>query len=99
MKAKYVLVVFAAVLCAGCEKNFFETDSPSAMDVSVFKSTQTTEQAVYAIYNIFGEDKSFRNSLELLLFLSFFIIIFFHLGYFFFNFRYFFIRHGFYFIK
>ena len=63
MKAKYVLVVFAAVLCAGCEKNFFETDSPSAMDVSVFKSTQTTEQAVYAIYNIFGEDKSFRNRL------------------------------------
>ncbi|MCM1035097.1 MAG: RagB/SusD family nutrient uptake outer membrane protein [Prevotella sp.] len=48
---------------ASCEKNFFETDSPSAMDVSVFKSAEMTEQAIGAIYNTFGEDKSFRNRL------------------------------------
>ena len=48
---------------ASCEQDFFETTSPSAMDVSVFKSAEMTEQAIGGIYNVFGEDKSFRNRL------------------------------------
>lgn len=62
---KIIYITLGAMLLtfASCEKDFFETDSPSAMDVSVFKSTDMTEQAVGGIYNIFGEDKSFRNRL------------------------------------
>lgn len=62
---KFIYILLGATLLtlASCEKNFFETDSPSAMDISVFKSTELTEQAIGAIYNTFGEDKSFRNRL------------------------------------
>ncbi|MCQ2343007.1 MAG: RagB/SusD family nutrient uptake outer membrane protein [Paludibacteraceae bacterium] len=63
MKAKYIFCGVLALLLASCEKDFFSTNSPSAMDVSVFKSAEMTEQAVTAIYNTFGEDKSFRNRL------------------------------------
>lgn len=62
-KIIYITLGVAFFLCTSCEDNFFETDSPSAMDVSVFKSTEQTEQAIGAIYNVFGEDKSFRNRL------------------------------------
>lgn len=66
MKKYIYSFALATVLLLGftaCEKNFFETDSPSSMDESVFKSAMTTEQAIGGIYNIFGEDKSFRNRL------------------------------------
>lgn len=63
-KHLYNLVVLVFLLSlAACEEDFFKTDSPSAMDVSVFKSADMTEQAVGGIYNLFGEDKSFRNRL------------------------------------
>ncbi len=53
---KYKLVIAAiAVILASCEKDFFDTDSPSAMDVSVFKSADMVEQTIGGIYNIFGE--------------------------------------------
>lgn len=61
MKAKYFILGALALTLAACEKNFFETESPSAMDEAVFKSADLTEQAIGAIYNTFGEDKSFRN--------------------------------------
>lgn len=64
MKTRYFFILSALTLVmAGCEPNFFETESPSAMNASVFLSPSSTEQAVGAIYNIFGEDKSFRNRL------------------------------------
>lgn len=65
MKTKlYNLVVAASVLLlASCEKDFFDTNSPSAMDVSVFKSAEMVEQTVGGIYNIFGEQNSFRSRL------------------------------------
>ena len=64
MKAtKYIIYSVLALALVGCEKDFFDTESPSAMDVSVFKSTEMTAQAVGAIYDTFGEDKSFRNRL------------------------------------
>ena len=62
-KFKYILLGAFALTLAACEKDFFETESPSAMDEAVFKSADLTEQAIGAIYNTFGEDKSFRNRL------------------------------------
>ncbi len=63
MKAKYLILGALALTLVACEERFFDTDSPSAMDEAVFKSTDLTEQAIGAIYNTFGEDKSFRNRL------------------------------------
>ncbi|MBQ3998991.1 MAG: RagB/SusD family nutrient uptake outer membrane protein [Paludibacteraceae bacterium] len=60
---KYLILGALALTLAACEKDFFETESPSAMDEAVFKSADLTEQAIGAIYNTFGEDKSFRNRL------------------------------------
>ena len=60
---KYIILSFLALTLVACEKDFFETDSPSAMDEAVFKSADLTQQAIGAIYNTFGEDKSFRNRL------------------------------------
>ena len=63
MKTKYIILGALALTLAACEKDFFNTDSPSAMDEAVFKSANQIELAVGAIYNTFGEDKSFRNRL------------------------------------
>lgn len=63
MKAKYLILGALALTLVACEKGFFETESPSAMDEAVFKSADLTQQAIGAIYNCFGEDKSFRNRL------------------------------------
>ena len=63
MKAKYFILSILALSLIACEKDFFETESPSAMDEAVFKSADLTQQAIGAIYNTFGEDKSFRNRL------------------------------------
>ena len=60
---KYIILSLFALTLAACEKDFFDTSSPSAMDEAVFKSADLTEQAIGAIYNTFGEDKSFRNRL------------------------------------
>lgn len=63
MKAKYIILSVLTLTLVACEKDFFETESPSAMDEAVFKSADLTQQAIGAIYNCFGEDKSFRNRL------------------------------------
>lgn len=63
MKAKYFILGALALTLVACEKNFFEPESPSATGTSSFKSALTTEQAIAGIYNVFGEDKSFRNRL------------------------------------
>lgn len=63
MKAKYFILGALALTLVACESDFFGTESPSAMDEAVFKSADLTEQAIGAIYNTFGEDKSFRNRL------------------------------------
>ena len=60
---KYIILSFLALTLVACEKDFFTPDSPSATGTSAFKSALTTEQAVAGIYNVFGEDKSFRNRL------------------------------------
>ena len=63
MKAKYLILGALALTLVACEKDFFTPDSPSATGTSAFKSALTTEQAIAGIYNVFGEDKSFRNRL------------------------------------
>ena len=60
---KYIIMSLFALTLVACEQGFFETESPSAMDEAVFKSADLTQQAIGAIYNTFGEDKSFRNRL------------------------------------
>lgn len=47
---------------AGCD--FFDSKSPSAMDAAtVFSNENSTEQVIAAVYEQFGQDKSFRNRL------------------------------------
>ena len=63
MKAKYFILGALALTLVACEKDFFTPESPSATGTSAFKSALTTEHAIGGIYNVFGEDKSFRNRL------------------------------------
>ena len=64
-KHLYTLTILALMLSFGaCEEDFFKTDSPSAMNPEfVYQSPDRIEQSIGAIYNLFGEDKSFRNRL------------------------------------
>lgn len=63
MKAnKYIVLALSAVVLAGC--NFFDSESPSAMDAAtVFSNENSTEQAIAGVYEQFGQDKSYRNRL------------------------------------
>lgn len=61
-KYQYIAFAFAAVVLTGCD--FFDSKSPSAMDgETVFSNVNSTEQAIAAVYEQFGQDKSFRNRL------------------------------------
>ena len=58
----YIAFAFVAVMLAGCD--FFDSESPSAMDAAtVFSNENSTEQVIAAVYEQFGQDKSFRNRL------------------------------------
>ncbi len=62
MKSKLYIAVFSAVtiLLTGCD--FFETSSVSTLDASeVFNSPVRTEQAIQGVYELFGENNSYRN--------------------------------------
>jgi len=60
---KYIIIIAGLVTLASC-KDFFETDSTSALSSeTVYKSEILSEQAVLGIYDIIGEDKSYRNRL------------------------------------
>lgn len=61
-KYQYIAFAFAAVVLTGC--NFFDSNSPSAMDAAtVFSNENSTEQVIASVYEQFGQDKSFRNRL------------------------------------
>ena len=61
-KYQYLTLAVAAVVLAGCD--FFDSKSPSAMDAAqVFSNESSTEQAIAAVYEQFGQDKSYRNRL------------------------------------
>ena len=58
---KYFLIPAAIVILTGCS-GFFETSSVSTMDASeVFGSSIRTEQAIQGVYELFGENNSYRN--------------------------------------
>lgn len=59
---KYILSGFFAISLVSCE-DFFKTESPSAMDVSVYASTVQTEEVIGGLYDQLGQDKSYRNRL------------------------------------
>ena len=59
---KYIAMAAIAVTMVSCD-DFFDTESPSAMDDVVYKSAIQTEAVITGIYNTFSEDKSYRNRL------------------------------------
>lgn len=63
MKAtKYIMSAAVALSMSAC--NFFESNSPSAVDGSVvFASADSTELVIAAVYEQFGQDRSYRNRL------------------------------------
>ena len=61
-KHQYIVLALAAVTLAGC--NFFDSESPSAMDAAtVYANENSTEQVIAGVYEQFGQDKSYRNRL------------------------------------
>ena len=59
---KYIIIAAVAVALAGCD--FFDSKSPSAMDAeTVFSNANTAEQMIAGVYELFGQDKSYRNRL------------------------------------
>ena len=59
---KYIAIAAVAAVLTGC--NFFDSESPSAMDAAtVFSNVNSTEQVIAGVYDQFGQDKSFRNRL------------------------------------
>ncbi len=58
---KYIILIAAVAIFASCE-GFLSNESPSAMDAStVFSSPINTEQAIFGVYNLMGENNSYRN--------------------------------------
>lgn len=64
MKAYRLLSVGAIALClAGCS-TFFDNSAPSALTAeNIYASPAMTQQAVTAVYELFGEERFFRNRL------------------------------------
>ena len=62
MKAtKYIVMGLAAMMFAGCT-DFFDTNSPSTLDKkTVFSNEERTEMAIYGVYELLGENDSYRN--------------------------------------
>ncbi|MDD3078181.1 MAG: RagB/SusD family nutrient uptake outer membrane protein [Paludibacter sp.] len=59
---KYFIIGLFGLTLLSCE-DFFNTESPSAMDISVYSSTVQTERVIAGIYDQMGQDKSYRNRL------------------------------------
>ena len=61
-KHQYIVLALAAFALAGC--NFFDSESPSAMDAAtVYSNENSTELAIAGVYEQLGQDKSYRNRL------------------------------------
>lgn len=60
---KYIVLGLLSLFLASCE-DFFETNSPSTMDSAIYLSETKTEQVIAGIYNLLGQDKSYRNRLS-----------------------------------
>ena len=58
---KYMAFGIVALMMAGCS-DFFDTNSPSTLDKkAVFSSPERTELAINAVYELMGENDSYRN--------------------------------------
>ena len=58
----YIALVATGMVLTGCD--FFDSNSPSAMDAAeVFSNENSTEQVIAGVYEQFGQDKSYRNRL------------------------------------
>lgn len=58
---KYISLGLVALMAVGCS-DFFDTSSPSTLDKSaVFSNEERTEMAIYGVYELMGEDRSYRN--------------------------------------
>ena len=61
--SKLLWLIAATAMMVSCD-SFLGNESPSAMDAStVFSSANTTEQAIYGVYNLMGANNSYRNRL------------------------------------
>lgn len=60
---KYIAMAAIAATMVSCD-DFFDTESPSAMDASVFTSASQTSLVINGVYNCFGEDYSYRKRLS-----------------------------------
>ena len=61
-KYQYLLIAAVSLALTGCD--FFESKSPSAMDSeTVFSNVNNTELAIAGVYELFGMDHAYRNTL------------------------------------
>lgn len=64
MKAYNKLIVFVLIAATVSSCNFFDNNSPSAMmPDEMFGSLTNTEMAVAGVYELFGQDRGYRNRL------------------------------------
>lgn len=64
MKAYNKLIVFVLIAATVSSCNFFDNNSPSAMmPDEMFTSLSNTEMAVAGVYELFGQDRGYRNRL------------------------------------
>ena len=60
----YQYIALAVVGLAFVSCDFFDSESPSAMDAAtVYANENSTEQVIASVYEQFGQDKSYRNRL------------------------------------
>lgn len=59
---RFVILAVVAAMMAGC--NFFDNNSPSSnTPAEMFSSPANTELAISAVYELFGQDRGYRNRL------------------------------------
>lgn len=61
---KYIIIGAVALGMASCDTPFFDSSMPSAMSpADMFSSPALAEQAMAGVYEVFGEDRGYRNRL------------------------------------
>lgn len=64
MKAYNKFIVFALIAATVSSCNFFDNNSPSAMmPDEMYSSLSNTEMAIAGVYELFGQDRGYRNRL------------------------------------
>lgn len=59
---KYIVIAALAIGMSACD--FFDSKSPSALDAEkVYSNNNNAEMAIAGVYELFGQDKSYRNRL------------------------------------